>query len=191
MQNPNDPTADISVLQNIVLDGIDLYVDEPITFRPLVWNAKKNRWDDHPQAVQRELRMSREATMKVKSKSSRFWTLLGLASDANTSSSTSQTSASRPTPINARSNAQSTSSRTSNNPTGHGNHGLPFQISWGTVFIPALSGVGSFFLALLYKSMKYYEGSATDTRKWCLQKGVYFMEKVLPPLRFSIQILSS
>jgi hypothetical protein len=56
---------DIDELQGFVLEGVDLYENEPTELHPLYWNHSSGRWDDHPQSVEKEMARVHEESLRI------------------------------------------------------------------------------------------------------------------------------
>jgi hypothetical protein len=178
---------DIDELQGFVLEGVDLYENEPTELHPLYWNHSSGRWDGHPQSVEKEMTRIHEESLRIGAPPPSVWNLWGIVGPSNSASPSSQTQSAtvQTTQDNARPNAPSTNhsagksaSVSSSTSSSHSPQ------SWEAVALagPALSLLGAFFLSFTYRSMKYYEPKTTGMLQKSLKVAIFVMEKILRPV---------
>jgi hypothetical protein len=182
---------DIDELQGFVLEGVDLYENEPTELHPLYWNHSSGRWDDHPQSVEKEMARVHEESLRIEAVVPSVWNLWGLIGPSNSTSPSSQTQTqSRP---NVRTNlrvhggyrpgAPSANDTAGNSATSSSSASHSHHLSWNSAVVgPALSFLGAFFLSFTYRSMKYYEPKTTGVLQKSLRVAIFVMEKILPPV---------
>jgi hypothetical protein len=78
---------DVAELHNFVLEGVDLYANEPTEIHPLYWNHSSQRWDDHPQSVESEMARLHEESLRIEAGTAavtpsvwNLWGLIGIGS---------------------------------------------------------------------------------------------------------------
>jgi hypothetical protein len=192
---------DVAELHNFVLEGVDLYANEPTEIHPLYWNHSSQRWDDHPQSVESEMARLHEESLRIEAGTAavtpsvwNLWGLFGSAPSPHTQTQTQTATIQHQHPQNnvrinlrvhggARPGAPAGNDAASNSVASSSSSAHHF--SWeGAALGVGLSFLGSLLFGFIYRSMKNCEPKTTGMLQTSLRAAIFVMEKILPPVGY-------